>query len=233
MIVRFTIRVYNNTGAEIPAMSFAKLLNYQVAYQYFIVSKPDADGLAAHKVVIIPEAIPNGKVGYAYIGGVGVVKATTAGQISAGDLVGTDENQWTAIEGNQFYVLTVDDSGSDDLLVVRRLDAALRKAYCKNDAGTGSTIACYLDTDETGPEITVNCNISGGSNLNEAIRRLKDGNRLLVCQIDGTWYSAEGFQVIDATKGLEISGGKLAVKLDTDEMHFDDGGVSTNLLECS
>lgn len=69
-----------------------------------------------------------------------------------------------------------------------------RIAYCKTDAGAGSTIVCYLDTDGTGTEITVNCNISGGSNLNTSLRRLEDGNRMIVAKIGANWYCKEGFQ---------------------------------------
>ena len=69
-----------------------------------------------------------------------------------------------------------------------------RIAYCKTDAGAGSTIVCYLDEDDSDTEITVNCNISGGSNLNAAIRRLEDGDRMIVAKIGANWYCEEGFQ---------------------------------------
>jgi len=71
--------------------------------------------------------------------------------------------------------------------------AGLRNAYCKDDAGVGSTIVCYLDVDGTGTEITVNCSISGGSNLNAAGRRLEIGNRLAVYKVGANWYTPEGF----------------------------------------
>jgi len=63
-----------------------------------------------------------------------------------------------------------------------------RMAYCKNDAGTGKTITCFLDTDTVGTEITVHCSIArGGTNLNEAIPLLKDGDPIFVQKInDGT-----------------------------------------------
>lgn len=70
----------------------------------------------------------------------------------------------------------------------------IHNTYCKTDAGEGSTIVCYLDTDGTGDEITVHCSISGGSDLNAAIRRLEDGDRIAVYKIGSTWYAAEGFQ---------------------------------------
>lgn len=65
----------------------------------------------------------------------------------------------------------------------------MRKAYCKNDAGAGTTITCYLDTDGTGTEITVTCSVAqGGSALNAAVPRLKDGDLIFVSKIGATWY---------------------------------------------
>lgn len=72
------------------------------------------------------------------------------------------------------------------------------KAYCKTDAGAGSTIVCYLNedkTEENNPaEITVNCKICNGSNLNSAIPRLADGDILFVSSIGSTWYALSLFQ---------------------------------------
>ena len=73
-----------------------------------------------------------------------------------------------------------------------------RIAYCKDDAGAAATIDCYLDTDGTGTEITVNCNISGPLNvLNEATRRLEDGDSLLVTKVGASWYAIEGFMITE------------------------------------
>jgi len=71
-----------------------------------------------------------------------------------------------------------------------------RIAYCKNDAGASDEIACYLDTDGTGTEVTVKCNISGGGDhyLNVAVRRLADGDPILVQKIGDDWSAQEGFQ---------------------------------------
>ena len=63
----------------------------------------------------------------------------------------------------------------------------IRLAFCKTAASSGTSIVCYLDTDETGEEITVECSISGGSDLNTAIPRLTDGLEILVWQINGVW----------------------------------------------
>ena len=68
-----------------------------------------------------------------------------------------------------------------------------RLAYCSAAAGAGSTIAATLDH-TTGTAITVTCNISGGSALNAAVRRLADNDPIIVTKIGGTWYCTEGFQ---------------------------------------
>ena len=69
-----------------------------------------------------------------------------------------------------------------------------RLAYCKADAGASTSIACYLDTDLTGNEITVECSIAGGGNLNEASPRLTEGLLILVTQIGDKWYALAPFQ---------------------------------------
>jgi len=73
-----------------------------------------------------------------------------------------------------------------------------RIAYCKTDAGAGTTLVCYLDKDATGTEITVYFSIAqGGANLNEAAPRLKDGDKVFVQKIyDGTndyWWCIQTF----------------------------------------
>ena len=72
--------------------------------------------------------------------------------------------------------------------VARLSQGTSRKAYCKVAAGAGTTIVCYLDTDATGTEITVNCSVVGGSALNAAVPRLADGSLLFVENLGGTWY---------------------------------------------
>lgn len=70
----------------------------------------------------------------------------------------------------------------------------VRKAYCKAAAGAATTITCYLDTDGTGTEITVNCSIAGSVNLNAAVPRLADGTLIFVSKIGGAWYCISPFQ---------------------------------------
>ena len=64
------------------------------------------------------------------------------------------------------------------------------KAYAKAAAGSGNTIVCYKDTDETGDEITVTIEIANGSDLNAAFPILADGTLLTVWNDNGTWRNA-------------------------------------------
>lgn len=67
-----------------------------------------------------------------------------------------------------------------------------RIAFCKDDAGIGDTIDCYLDKDVTGTVITVHAAVSqGGGDLNDCGARLKQGDPLFVERIhdaDGNNY---------------------------------------------
>ena len=124
-----TIRIKNTTGGTIPANSFGKIKvgSWSATNHFFEVEKPDADNLVFGLVVVIHDEIANGKIGLACYDGVMVVKETSGESIVAGDKVGTDANQWTAIEiaddsyGNndgQFFVMdTFVDT--DTFLIIR------------------------------------------------------------------------------------------------------------------
>jgi len=71
---------------------------------------------------------------------------------------------------------------------------SIRKGYCKTAAGAGATIVCYLDTDATGEEVTVNCPVVDGSALNSAYPRLADGSLIMVWNDNDTWRSVMTFQ---------------------------------------
>ncbi len=70
-----------------------------------------------------------------------------------------------------------------------------RIVYCRNSAGGGTTIQCYLDSNFSATTITVNCFISGGSALNAAIPRLVAGDQIIVTKIGATWYCTTVFGV--------------------------------------
>lgn len=95
MITRMdTVRILAPAGEAIPAKSLAEITGYSEANLYFTTQKPSADGLAAGKVVIVPEAIPAGEVGLAYYDGIHVV--TVSGTVNAGDGLGSKASSWSA-----------------------------------------------------------------------------------------------------------------------------------------
>ncbi len=73
----------------------------------------------------------------------------------------------------------------------------VRLAYCRSDAPGTTWIEGYLDTDETGERITIECSIAGGGNLNTATPRLTNGLPMAVVEIGGTWYSLFPFQIVE------------------------------------
>jgi hypothetical protein len=69
-----------------------------------------------------------------------------------------------------------------------RISGVMRTAYCKLDAGTGSTIECYLDNDSFGKEITVHCRLfEGAANLSECAPLLADGDCIDVYYDGSKW----------------------------------------------
>jgi len=76
---------------------------------------------------------------------------------------------------------------------IRRGAGVMHIAYAKTDASTGSTLTCYLDTDGTGTEVTVNFLLSRATNLNAAGPRLQDGDAIIVTNIGGDWYAVQTF----------------------------------------
>lgn len=64
----------------------------------------------------------------------------------------------------------------------------IHKAYCKTNASAATTIDCYLDVDETGPEIEVHCNVFGGGYLDSAFPELFDGDMIKVQKDGDEWW---------------------------------------------
>lgn len=71
----------------------------------------------------------------------------------------------------------------------------VRRAFVKTTPGAAATVACYLDVDATGEEVTVSCDIVNGSALNSAIPRITDGDAITVYYDNGgTWRCTTTFQ---------------------------------------
>ena len=93
-----------------------------------------------------------------------------------------------------------------DMIINGSVGGAFRVAYCKTAAPSATTITCYLDTDSTGEEVTVQCLTPGGtSTLDNVVPRLGDGDAMIVVKISDTWYSTtifEDSEDISGTTGL-------------------------------
>lgn len=72
--------------------------------------------------------------------------------------------------------------------------SGLRRACVKTTPGAVTAYEAYLDTDEIGDIISVNCDIAGSGYLNSVIPRLADGTWTTVYQIDSAWHCATTFQ---------------------------------------
>lgn len=75
--------------------------------------------------------------------------------------------------------------------------SGVRKAFPVVDAGSGSTISCYLDTDLTGTVVTVNCSLIGGSNLNDGSPLLATGSLIFISSVGGEWWCISPFDVTE------------------------------------
>jgi len=102
----------------------------------------------------------------------------------------TAETAVALVEGDRMAVWkTVDDEGTERYIGLPFDIKGTHIAYCKDDAGAGSTLDCYLDTDGTGDVIEVNFSIAqAGANLNAAVPRLEDGDAVFVRMIDASWW---------------------------------------------
>ncbi len=112
--------------------------------------------------------------------------------------VALDHNQMTqvinAVVASLHIDGIIDSSGFHTKRQVSFTKQLIRKAFCKNDAGAGNTIDCYLDEDATGQEVTVNCSIAqGGTNLNTCLPLLANGDLIFVTPIGNEWWCLQTF----------------------------------------
>jgi hypothetical protein len=79
-------------------------------------------------------------------------------------------------------------------MILDNFKSIFKIAYCKNDAGEGNEITCYLDAYETGDEVSVECLMCGTSDLNTAFPRLAEAVPIMVWFDVDTWRSVMTFQ---------------------------------------
>lgn len=127
--------------------------------------------------------------------------------------------------------MTDDGSNSRWVGIALVLTGEVYGAVTTEGAGSDNTITATVEGG-IGAK-TISCDITGGSALNAALPLLKSGQHIGVFLKSGTWHCTTPFQTIDTNQGLEFSSDKLAVKLDTSELQFESGEISTKLAECS
>ncbi len=87
-----------------------------------------------------------------------------------------------------------DDTGIHTRRTAMPSTTQVRKAYVKTTPAAVETVDCYLDTDATGIEVTVNCSVIGGTALNSAVPRLADGEIIFVVRLANDWWCLTTFQ---------------------------------------
>ena len=122
------IRIGNLTGELIPTFSFVRLYGFDNSgsNRFFKAYKPNADNMQWCSLAVVLTDIPIDKTGIAHIAdSIYSVKKTSEETIIAGDFIGTDQDEFTAIKiaddakGNndgQFLVL---DGYDTDYLIIR------------------------------------------------------------------------------------------------------------------
>jgi hypothetical protein len=99
-------------------------------------------------------------------------------------------------------------------------------AFVKTAPGAVTTVDCFLGTDTTGTEITVNCSVIGGDGsevLNEAVPRLIDGSLIFVEQFGPDWWCTTPFIATDDCLCVQEDAVFTSVTIDEDEKFTLDG----------
>jgi len=108
------IRVY--CASEVPARSVAKISSYSMSSRKFTIVKPNADNLSLAYLCFVPELIPAGGTGYAYLNGVAVIDYS--GSVSPGDKVGTKSGSWEVQQSDAGNMICVGTESGYALVVI-------------------------------------------------------------------------------------------------------------------
>ena len=99
-------------------------------------------------------------------------------------------------------------------------------AFVKTAPGAVTTVDCFLRTDTTGTEITVNCSVIGGSGtekLNAAVPRVVDGSLIFVQQFGTDWYCTQAFIATDDCECVQSDAVLNSLTINEDEKITLDG----------
>jgi hypothetical protein len=106
-------------------------------------------------------------------------------------------------------------------------------AFVKTAPGAVTTVDCFLRTDTTGTEITVNCSVIGGSGtekLNSAVPRLVDGSLIFVQQFGVDWYCTQAFIATDDCKCAQEDDVFNSLAIASDQKFGLDGGIGDTFI---
>ncbi|HOK95554.1 MAG TPA: hypothetical protein PK052_04905 [Anaerohalosphaeraceae bacterium] len=204
------VLVKNNSGADcaqfavlgIDGIIFDPADALEAFKQQVVVSgtTPSSTTHSDGRFVILNEPIVAGNLGYGWIVGVCQVQVNVTSESHRyADITNGSSASLVSADAGPCVILWK-PLGTGLLWSIVRLGASgsgLHIAFAKTDAGAANSIDCYLDTNGTGPVVTVTCPICGGSALNLAFPRLAIGDPITVWH-DGTiWRSVMTFQAAD------------------------------------
>jgi len=151
---------------EVPANSFAEIVSWDQANQYFNIRKPSRNNLPFAKTVIVSKLMPPNTPGIIYLDGIHHVKKS--GTVVQWDKVGTVKDSWEAgydVRGI-FRVLHV--SGDDLLIRVGRPAPNL----VVGATWSGPAPLCAMETDLTKIEVVWSfyCDMADGGAGHDGVR---------------------------------------------------------------
>ena len=179
-------------ATAMPGECFAEITAYTVTTKTFTVIQPTANGLSIEKLVYVPFGTQSNETTLGYLGGVHLIQKDA---VTAYAYVGTKAGSWTAGNFNTFPTY-LHLTGIKAVFVMRQgVQSGVRRAFVKTTPGAVNHVVCWLsDTDGTGAEITVYCDIHGGAALSAAFPRLIDGDSIAVYQdLSGVWRCCTTF----------------------------------------
>ena len=154
------------------------------------------------RFLICAEPIRNGAIGRAWADGIVTARIFVQDESHNYATVKPDDTtQLISADQGLCYIL-YKEAGTGQKWAVLRYGStgnSLRWAFCSEDAGSGNTLDCFLDTDETGTLVTVYFKLLNCSNLESGHFTLTDGVPIPVMKRNGDWWCIipiEGTEVV-------------------------------------
>lgn len=162
---------------------------------------PHAEG----RLVICTEPIAPGRIGRAWADGVVMTRIEISDETHACATIKVDDVTQLKSAQSGLYTILWKEPGTGTQWAVVRIGGgssgggSVRWAFCAEDAGTGNTLNCFLDTDTTGTEATVYFTLLNCNHLEDGHLSLTDGVPIPVMQRNEQWWCIipiEGTEVL-------------------------------------